>query len=178
MSERSNSPHNVSAILSSVPGRMRIKLHPSGRQPAVMKRLKEKMESHKGMHRVRLNHTTGSLTLNYDHNRLTKDGVLGFLEDLDVVAKELSPGLKDSLPEVAGGAGSSLSFLQAIEDLSLRVWRRTGVRLDLKLALPLAFALAGLWSIRKQGFMIAAVPGWVFLWMAFDMFVKLHPHRQ
>jgi hypothetical protein len=156
---------------------MRIKLHPMRRQRAAMERLTEKIESQEGIHRVRLNHTTGSLTLMYDHNRITKDGVLGFLEDLDVVAKELGPGLKDSLPEAAGGTSASPSFLQAIEDLSLRVWRRTGIRLNLKLALPLAFVAAGLWSIRKQGLMVAAVPGWVFLWMAFDMFVKLHPHR-
>jgi len=174
----SRSAHHISTIVSSVPGRMRIKLHPMGRQRAAMERLKGKIESHEGVHRVRLNHTTGSLTLNYDHYRITKDGVLGFLEDLDVVATELGPGLKDSLPEVGAGAGSSPSFLQAIEDLSLRLWRRTGIRLNLKLALPLSFAAAGLWSIRRQGLMVAAVPGWVFLWMAFDMFVKLHPHRE
>jgi hypothetical protein len=33
-----------------------------------------------------------------------------------------------------------------------------------------------LWSIGKQGLRITMAPGWVFLWMGFDMFVRLHPH--
>jgi hypothetical protein len=32
-------------------------------------------------------------------------------------------------------------------------------------------------SEKKEQTMIAQVPGWVFLYLAFDMFVKLHPHR-
>jgi hypothetical protein len=121
---------------------------------------------------------SGSCTLHYDHNQLTKDRVVGFLEDLDVVAREITPAFIDESPEGVGEAGAQLTFLQAIEDLSMRVWRRTGVKINFKMALPLLFALAGLWSIRKKGLMIAQVPGWVFLWMAFDVFVKLHPHRQ
>jgi len=102
---------------------------------------------------------------------------LGFLEDLDVVAQETSPVFEGDLPEAAGEGGAQLSFLQAIEDLDFRVWRSTVARINLKIALPLVFALAGLWSISKKGLMVAQVPGWLFLWMAFDMFVKLHPHR-
>ena len=177
MSEKKKDTWNVSRIVSDVPGRIRIKLHPRNRQPAIMDKLKEKMETHEGMHHIKSNHITGSLTLNYDRDRLTKDRVLGLLEDLDIVAKEISPGIEGDMAEGSGETRAQKSFLQAIEDLNLRVLKTTGVRINLKTSLPLVFALAGLWSIRKQGLMITQVPGWIFLWLAFDMFVKLHPHR-
>ena len=175
MKEKKKHPRNVSGIVSSVPGRMRIKLHPECRRPAFMDNLKEKLETRDGMHRIRINHTNGSLTVHYDRDRLDKDRVLGFLEDLDVVAREISPALGGDTPEGADETGTQMSFLQAIEDLNLRIWRTTGIRLNLKTALPLAFAFAGLWSIRKQGLASMQIPGWILLWLAFDMFVKLHP---
>jgi hypothetical protein len=42
------------------------------------------------------------------------------------------------------------------------------------MVLPLAFVGARLWSIGRKGLMIESVSGWLFLWLAFDMFVKLH----
>ena len=57
----------------------------------------------------------------------------------------------------------------------MRIRRTTGADINLKLALPLVFASMGVWAIGKQGLRITMVPGWVFLWMAFDMFVRLHP---
>jgi hypothetical protein len=177
MREKKKRPQNVSGIVSDVPGRMRIKLHPGCRRPAFMDNLKKKLETREGMHRVRVNHTNGSLTVHYDRDRLDKNKLLGFLEDLDVVAGEISPAFKGDAPDGVDETGTQMSFLQAIEDLNLRIWRTTGIRLNLKTALPLAFALAGLWSIRKQGLMTTQVPGWILLWLAFDMFVKLHPRR-
>jgi hypothetical protein len=177
LSEKKIHPRNVSRIVSEVPGRMRIKLHPESRRPVFMDKLNEKMKTQEGIHRIRLNDTNGSLTLYYDRERLTKDRVLGLLGDLDVVAKEISPAFEGDLPEEAYQTGTQMSFLEAIDDLNLRFWRTTGVKLNLKIALPLVFACAGFWSIRKQGLMIAQVPGWIFLYLAFDMFVKLHPHR-
>jgi hypothetical protein len=66
-------------------------------------------------------------------------------------------------------------FLAAIDDLNQRISAATGLPINLKLALPLAFVGAVLWSIGRKGLMIEMVPGWLFLWLAFDMFVKLHP---
>jgi hypothetical protein len=49
MSKKKKYPRNLSSIASDVPGRIRIKLHPQNRQPAIMDRLKEKMETHAGI---------------------------------------------------------------------------------------------------------------------------------
>ena len=66
-------------------------------------------------------------------------------------------------------------FLAAIDDLNQRISAVTGLPINLKLALPLAFVGARLWSIGRKGLMIETIPGWLFLWLAIDMFVKLHP---
>jgi hypothetical protein len=70
-----------------------------------------------------------------------------------------------------------VEFLSAIEHLDARLTAATGLPINLKQLLPLSFAAAGLWSIGKRGLQIEQVPGWLFLWFAFDMFVKLHPLR-
>jgi hypothetical protein len=74
-------------------------------------------------------------------------------------------------PEVA----SSTGFIAAIDDLNARIQAATGVPIDLKVLLPLTFVGAGIWSVGRKGLTIESVPGWLFLWFAFDMFVKMHP---
>jgi hypothetical protein len=102
---------------------------------------------------------------------------MGLLEDVDVLVESVG-----HLPGVEGGSHDdgliSSGFLAAVEDLNRRIQSATGLPIDLKLVLPLSFVSAGLWSVTKRGLMIETVPGWLFLWFAFDMFVKLHPVRQ
>lgn len=69
----------------------------------------------------------------------------------------------------------SSGFLAAIDDLNARFHAVTGIPVDLKLVMPLTLAGAGIWSIGKNGLMLESVPGTLLLWLAFDMFVKLHP---
>jgi hypothetical protein len=105
-----------------------------------------------------------------------KDG-LGFLEDLDVVVDCIGhlPSIGENGDNDSGEA--TPGFLGAVNDLNLRIRNATGLPVDLKTVLPLAFVGAGAWSIARKGLMIETVPGWLFLWFAFDMFVKLHPAR-
>ncbi len=163
-------------VVSAVPGRLRIRLHPSKRHQTVMDGIKNGLDSREGIHDVRLNRSTGSITVKYDHSRFSKRNVLSALEDLDVVFQCLKDEMDSGGPENGqDDAFASAGFLEAINDLNRKLFRVTGVPINLKIFMPLAFAGAGLWSISKRGLMIEAVPGWLFLWFAFDMFVKLHP---
>ena len=105
-------------------------------------------------------------------------GILGFLEDLDIVVESIGhlPDLEDAA-ETAEGNGHAPEFLNAINDLNRRIRERTGLPVDLKAVLPLIFVAAGIWSVGKKGLMIESIPGWLFMWLAFDIFVKLHPAR-
>jgi hypothetical protein len=176
VNQKRKRPQYKAHIASDIPGRMRIKMHAEGRGTMFMNDLKEKMSSRDGMKRVRSNSTTGSLTFDYDRDKLTRGGILEFLEDLDVMAGEIAPAFGVEAPEEGRDAGAQRTFLKAVEDLNMRLRRTTGVDINLKLAPPLVFASIGLWAIGNQGLRITMVPGWVFLWIAFDMFVRLNPY--
>jgi cation transport ATPase len=152
-------------LASLVRGRVRVKVHPESRTPHSMQEIQNRLASQEGVHDVIVNPATGSVTVNYDHERYSTAGILGLLEDLDIVVEST----------VHAEHGPSPGFLAAIDDLNARIHAATGVPIDLKLAVPLAFVGAGIWSIGKKGLMIESVPGWLFLWFAFDMFVKMHP---
>ncbi len=163
-------------VVSSVPGRVRVKVHSEKRNPALMNDVKNSISSHEGIHDVRLNNATGSITVRYDHSRHSKESVLKLLEDLDTVFQSLGHETDLGRPEEGiDNAFASAGFLESLNDLNRRIHGMTGIPINLKIVIPLAFAGAGLWSISKRGLMIEAVPGWLFLWLAFDMFVKMHP---
>ena len=163
-------------VVSAVPGRVRIKLHPSKRSPAFMDRVKEHLGSREGVHHVRLNNATGSITVRYDHHRHSTQSLLGLLKDLDTVFQCLGHEAEMASPEGwVDDDFASEGFVEALNDLNRRIRDVTGIPVNLKILMPLLFAGAGLWSISRRGLMIEAVPGWLFLWFAFDMFVKLHP---
>jgi cation transport ATPase len=141
-----------------------------------MNGVKERLDSREGVHHVRLNNATGSITVRYDHDRHSTQSVLGLLEDLDTVFQSLGHEAEMASPEgEVGEAFASAGFVEALNDLNRRIYGTTGIPVNLKILMPLLFAGAGLWSISRRGLMIEAVPGWLFLWFAFDMFVKLHP---
>lgn len=173
MNTEKSSTRHAASLASLVPGRLRLKLHRHHRDATMMDRIKSNLSSRDGVNEVRVNPANGSVTVHYDKTRHRAAGILGWLEDLDVVVESIG-----HLPSVDGEAGSGAAgFLSALEDLNRRLRAVTGVPVDVKLILPLAFVGAGAWSIFRRGWMIEAVPGWLFLWFAFDMLVKLHPNH-
>ncbi len=161
-------------IASLTPGRVRLKLHPHSRQAMTMAGIQADLKSREGVQAVKVNPVSGSLTLQFDPQRHTPSGILRLLEDTDILVESIG-----HLPTVEGGSPSeglgSGGFLAAVEDLNQILGSVTGIPVNLKLVLPLSFVGAGVWSILRKGLMIEAMPGWLFFWLAFDMFVKLHP---
>ncbi len=178
MGKENTTKGNKARVASHVPGRIRFKLHPQNRDRETMEGIEQKLKSLEGVHNVRLNPACGSVTVHYDHERHSMAGILGFLEDLDVVVDSIghlpTVGENGASPQ---GEGESPEFLTAINDLNRRIQQTTGLPVNLKLLLPLTFIGAGIWSIGKKGLMVESMPGWLFLWLAFDIFVKMHPAR-
>lgn len=165
-------------VASHVPGRLRVKLQPQSRAAHVMGRIADNLQSQDGIRGVKVNPCTGSITVHYDHARHDTGGILSLLEDLDVVIESATQAPEVVEAEGKGNDGTQArDFLAAIDDLNARIRAASGIPIDLRLVLPLTFAGAGIWSIARQGLMIESMPGWLFLWLAFDMFVKLHPSR-
>jgi hypothetical protein len=161
-------------LASSTRGRMRIKIHRQDRSPALLQHVKRHLEAQTGVGTVTVNEATGSVTIPYDHTQQDREDIFRVLKDLDVVIEETfhPPKVDDAIAETSGtGAGLPV----AVEDLNRYIRRTIGVPVDLKVLLPLGLVGAGLWSIARRGLLIDTVPGWVYLWLAFDAFVKLHP---
>jgi hypothetical protein len=167
-----NGRHKVQ-VASHTPGRIRIRIHPSGRQPAVMRHIKDKLETREGIHDVKMNEATGSIRINYDPKRHDAAGILRVLEDLDLIVSEYCGGIGIAGEDSTTDRGT-LTFSSAVEDLNERLSMLTGTRIDLKDFLPLSLLGIGVWSVARNGLRLAQVPGWVFLWLAFDTYVKLH----
>jgi hypothetical protein len=177
MNKTKPKPRHRAHVASLIPGRLRIKLNPRNRDAMTLHGIQADLQSHEGVSDVKVNPANGSLTMNFDKGHYSAKGIMGLLEDVDVLVESVGhlPGWKT---EATTTALASSGFLAAVEDLNRRIQSATGLPIDLKLVLPLSFVSAGLWSVAKRGLMIETVPGWLFLWFAFDMFVKLHPVRQ
>jgi hypothetical protein len=158
-------------LASLVPGRLRIKFPSASGNAAALDRLKGRLESREGVNGVRVNPVNRSVTVHYDQNHHGTAGILGLLEDVDVMVESIG-----HLPSINGQENpSSPGFIGATEDLNRRIRGLTGIPIDVKVLLPVAFLAAGVWSTLRKGLIIEAVPGWLFLWLAFDVYVKLHP---
>jgi hypothetical protein len=163
--EQQSKQRHHSRLESLTRGRLRVKVDPESRDPQLMENLQKRLHSREGIQDVSVNPATGSVTVNYDHIRYSTAGIMGLLEELDVII--------DST--LGGEATVSSGFLAALDDLNARLHAATGIPVDVKLLMPFALAGAGIWSIAKNGLMLQSVPGTLLLWLAFDMFVKLHP---
>jgi len=156
-------------VASDIPGRLRVKLGPQSRAPDVLDGIRRRAKSHAGIHHVTVDTTSGSVTVHYDPQHHETRGVLGIFEDCRCIFENL-----ESMTESPSSA-TSPGFLAAVEDLNARLSAATRVPVDLKLLLPLTLLGAGVWSIARRGLMVESVPGLVFVWLAVDSFVKLHP---
>jgi hypothetical protein len=163
--EQQSRYRHYSRLESFAPGRLRVRIKPGSSTPQQIENLQRRLHSREGIKEVSANPATGSVTVSYDHSRYSTVGIFSLLEELDVII--------DSM--LGDEAAISSGFLASIEDLNARLHAATGIPLDLKLLMPLALAGAGIWSIGKNGLMLKSVPGMLLLWLAFDMFVKMHP---
>lgn len=161
-------------VASHTHGRLRIKVEGGRRNRHALDRIKSGLEATEGISGVRVSPASGSVILHYDPRQHSKAGVLGLLEDMDVLVETLTHA--PSVAEAAGDGGETLTVGEAIDDLNIRLRRWTRLPVDLRTTLPLGFVGAGLWSILRHGLMLDVVPGWMLLWLGFDLFVKTRPH--
>lgn len=161
---------------SSTKGRLRIRLDRGSRSAPLLGQVKQHLEAQPGVCDVDTNARTGSVTIRFDHTKQNKGELFRLLSDLDVVMDE-ALNASDAGEAAVGRSASGKGLATAVDDLSAWIRQTAGVRVDLRKWVPLGLAGAGVWSIARQGPMIESVPGWVFLWLALDVFVKLHPER-
>lgn len=154
-------------IRSNIPGRLLARLHPSKRQPTSPGRVKERPG------------TQESLTVDSHRQRYGMTRIVQGLRDAYIVFDDLLgvPFLEAPSSETRE-AGSTVILTDTFDSLNRRLSRVTGVRVNLKKAVPLAVAGAGVWTIARGGRLFGRSSGWLLLRLAIDVFLKLHPTRR
>jgi hypothetical protein len=156
-------------VVSSVRGRIRLRVAHPHRQRKKMEYIAETLTAHPQVDRVQTNVTTGSLLIHHDPEDGGLDNVLTVLEDLGIIIGDLTGG---EIARESSAAATSLT--KAIDDLNQRVQRTTNGSLDLKFLFPWGLSLLALRQLRVSGWQLDLIPWYVLAWYAFDSFIKLN----
>lgn len=158
-------------VASVTPGRVRVRLHRSARQPHQVRQIHQHVEGQVGVTRVETNPTTGSVVVHYDHESVSFDDVMGMFRDVGVVVQNIGELEEAPMP---GQSDTSTQIIDAVDDFDRRLSRLTGHKLDLRLLFPAGLFALGLRQVLVEGLGLTQVPGYVLLWYAFDSFWKFH----
>ncbi|MBV9581259.1 MAG: hypothetical protein JO057_21980 [Chloroflexi bacterium] len=189
MREHSGGHHKTHAqIASHTPGRLRVRVHPSHRDPDALQEVASRLEDQPGIQHVDVNANTGSVLVHYDRETHEKDEVVGCLEDVGLLLGSILEAGGEEIPDLEGsesesGSGSSHSTTAAgvvdtVNDLDRRLSELTGRKVDLRLLFPVALGAIGVRAAITNGIGFAEVPAYILIWYAFDAFWKFHqrPH--
>lgn len=151
-------------VVSSTPGRLRLRVSQSHRQPGEMKRIASVLEAHPQIKQVRTNVQNGSIIIEHDRDNGTLDNVFATLRDLGIIFGDLTQGKS----EAAAGLSS------AVVDLNKQVEQATNGVVDLRFLFPLGLSALAVRKLLAKGLQFETIPWYVLAWYAFDSFIKLH----
>jgi hypothetical protein len=155
-------------VVSSTPGRLRLRVAHSHRQPEKMQRIANALSANSHINRVKTNVAHGSIVINHDGNDGSLEDVLATLKDLGIIFADVTEGNT----EAADGVSS------AVVDLNQRVKQLTHGAFDLRILFPLGLASLSVRQLLKKGLQLEVIPWYVLAWYAFDSFIKLHGTSQ
>jgi hypothetical protein len=120
---------------------------------------------------VQINRGIASVTILYDEHRLDRSRLLEVLAVGGVSIAPTAP-YTDPVESYTGVSPVSTAVINNLRAANRETVRFSGGSTDLKLLIPLALALFGGFRGLFRGF--GQIPGYLFLWYAFDTFFKLH----
>ncbi|MEJ6481921.1 HMA2 domain-containing protein [Nostoc punctiforme UO1] len=163
------SPKPISTkVVSSTPGRLRLRVAHSHRQPEKMQRIANALLANPHITQVKTNVHHGSIVINDDGKDGSLENVLATLKDLGIIFADVTEGNT----EAAAGVSS------ALVDLNQRVKQSTHGAFDLRILFPLGLASLSLRQLLNKGLQLEVIPWYVLAWYAFDSFIKLHGTSQ
>jgi hypothetical protein len=155
-------------VISSTPGRLRLRVAQSHRQYAQMQRISHGLQANPNINQVRTNIQNGSIIINHDNKDGSLDNVLASLQDLGIIFSEIT--LRKSV------AATGVS--NAVVDLNKRVKQATDDVVDLRFLFPLGLGICSIRQLLVRGLQLETIPWYVLAWYAFDSFIKLHASSQ
>ncbi|MCL5406457.1 MAG: hypothetical protein M1398_07045 [Deltaproteobacteria bacterium] len=148
-------------IVSSTPGRTRIKVSRKRRNPEEMARLAEALRASPMVSEVKTNLYAGTLIVHHKEKALAD--IKAELKDLGVI-----------LLAATGIQTSAKSLADAVSDLQNLAGPTLGNILDLKLLVPLGFGALAALQLARRGLEIGGAPWYLLAYFAFESFVRLN----
>ncbi|GAX43455.1 hypothetical protein NIES4075_44690 [Tolypothrix sp. NIES-4075] len=155
-------------VVSSTPGRLRLRVAHSHRQVEKMQHIADVLSANSHINQVKTNVSHGSIVINHDGEDGSLENVLATLKDLGIIFADVTEGNT----EAAAGISS------AVVDLNQRVKQSTHGAFDLRILFPLGLASLSLRQLLNKGLQLEIIPWYVLAWYAFDSFIKLHVNSQ
>jgi hypothetical protein len=162
----------MARILSSTPGRLRVRLE-TRRERLLAADFHPSTAEIPHLRGAEVNRAASSLTLTYDGARVDEGLLLSILAERGLVMTAPDATLRDT-GQYAGMSPASETVLANLAAANRAAVRFSGGTADLKLLIPLLLALIGTMRGLFRGFQFTQIPGYLFLWYAFDTFYKLH----
>jgi hypothetical protein len=159
-------------IVSSTPGRTRVRVSEKRRTMEEMGRLAERLKERLNAIDAQINVQTGSIVLQHPQNGLEE--VCSVLKDLGVILT----GLTDTGVVWAGGRTRAASEITgAVYRLNHWFGLATNGIVNLQLLVPFGLGALALRQLLRYGWQIESAPWYVLAYAAFDSFIKLHYTR-
>jgi hypothetical protein len=160
----------MAQLLSDTPGRIRLRLDPQQRRPA--RAIQQRLTALPGVDDARFERRISTLTIFYNPDAVTREAILGILAASGVPLTIPEPD--ETRIEYSGVSPASQAILTNLASANEVVVRASRGTTDLKVAIPLLLLLLGGLRGLFSGFQFNRIPGYLFLWYAFDLFYKLH----
>ncbi len=155
-------------VVSSTPGRLRVRVAPQHRSSGEMQRIANALEAQPNINQVQINSESGSITINHNSNNSSLKNVFATLKDLGIIFANVTEGNTEAASQVSN----------AVVDLNNRVRQATGGAVDLRFLFPLGLSTLAVRQLIAKGLEFETIPWYVLAWYAFDSFIKLHGSSQ
>ena len=174
----------VARVVHHVPGRIRFQISSEDGDSHLLEKIQRTVGEISGVSRVRLNHLTGSVVIEYNpkHYETMVESAAKATAQHELIrlispqAAEIDAALRYAQMELQGLARHSLTakfLMGAVHLINLQIKHATGNVIDLRVLLPLCLSAYSVVSDKEK-----PSPLWVTLLIfSFNAFVSLHPAK-
>jgi hypothetical protein len=162
-------------VVSSIPGRVRLKVARSDQTPEEMQRIVGALAARPEVKDVRASVRTGGILVHYDPERGDLDGLGAALAGIGVALVEVAKEAKEAgTPPRGNSVRAAANLRSALGRLDRRVESAAGGTFDLRLLVPLGLGALAVRQMLREGLRLDEIPWYVLAWDAFQSFNTLH----
>lgn len=156
-------------IVSQVHGRLRLRVRDKSSENQQINQLVKTLREHLAIYRVRWSSASCSVTIFYGKELLTYQELKKLLETEGIIWINSQVTLEPFIPSEL-----TINLENLGNQWDQNVKKITQNNLDLRILIPIFFALFSLRQLWRKGFLIDAIPWYTLAWYSFDSFLKLN----